>query len=322
MFDLLSRLDAHHSAVLGALPEGLFDLSDIATGRATLAALLGAMPAPDLPPEVAVADHAVPGIDGDPDVTVRTYTPDGLSASEPGVLWIHGGGMVLGEVAMDDFNCAAMALAHGVCVASVDYRLAPEHPYPAPLHDCFAALQWFASGGSGADVDPARIVIGGASAGGGLAAGVALMARDRGGPALAGQLLVYPMIDDTNTTQSSIDITDSRVWNRGANLAGWGAYLSGLDEGAEVPIYAAPSRAADLAGLPPAFINVGVHDMFLDEDIAYARALTADGVDVELRVYPQAFHGSNAMVADSPISMRWAEDQQAAMARLLRPDSA
>jgi acetyl esterase/lipase len=252
---------------------------------------------------------------------VRLYRPDGLSdaaAGAPALYWIHGGGMVLGSVAMNDLDCARWAADFGCLVASVEYRLAPEHPFPAPMNDCYAGLSWLASGAAELGVDPARIAIGGASAGGGLAAGLALMARDRGGPSICFQLLVYPMLDHRNDQPSTHGITDPRVWNRDANRAGWDAYLAGADRGAVSP-YASPAVAGDLAGLPPAYVNVGEFDLFLDEDVAYARALMSAGVPCELHVYPGAFHGSNSFVADSPLSQRWRADEDAALRAALFP---
>lgn len=316
MGDITGQLDEMHAAVVGFLPPTLMDLSDINVARAGLDELFAQMPAPDLPEGVTLSDHQVPGADGDPDVLVRVYTPANAQPGGPALFWMHGGGLVLLTVDADDFACASRAAALGVVVASVDYRLAPETPYPGPMNDCFAGLSWFAASADELGFDASRIVVGGASAGGCLAAGLAMMARDKGGPALAGQFLVFPMLDDRNETASSQAITDTRVWNRSANIAAWAAYLGGLD-GAEPPIYAVPARASDLSGLPPAFINIGAHDMFLDEDIVFARALMAAGVACELKVYPQAFHGSNAFVADHPDSIRWNADEHAALQRLL-----
>lgn len=317
--DLTTVLDADHRAVLDVLPPDLLDLSDIDRTRAGLAELLGAMPAPELPSTVTIEDVMVPGLDGDPDVQVRLYKPEGMAAGSPALYWIHGGGMVLGSVEMNDFDCAVRAADFGCLVASVEYRLAPEHPYPAPMHDCFAGLSWLAVSAGDLGVDTDRIAIGGASAGGGLAAGLALMARDRGGPAICFQLLVYPMLDHRNDQPSTRVITDPRVWNRDANRAGWDAYLGAIDR-SSVPPYASPAVAEDLSGLPPAHINVGQFDLFLDEDIAYAQSLLGAGVPCELHVYPGAFHGSNSFVADSPLSQRWLVEENAALRAGLFPD--
>lgn len=314
--DLTTRLDDHHLAVLNVLPPDLLDLSDIGRTRTGLDAMMAQMPAPELPADVAIEDVMVPGMDGDPEVMVRLYRPEGLAAGASALYWIHGGGMVLGSVAMNDLDCAMRAKAFGCLVASVEYRLAPEHPFPAPMNDCYAGLSWLAGAAGELGIDAGRIAIGGASAGGGLAAGLALMARDQGGPSITFQLLVFPMLDHTNTQPSTYAITDSRVWNRDANRAGWDAYLGDADRSAVSP-YASPAMASDLSGLPPAYINVGEFDMFLDEDIAYAQALMRAGVAVDLHVYPGAFHGSNGFVADAPVSIRWRADEDAALRRAL-----
>ena len=319
--DLASRLDPDHLAVLNALPPDLLDLSDIDRARTMIQQLTDGIPRPDMPADVTVEDVQVPGLDGDPDVLVRLYRPDGLPADAPVLYWIHGGGMVLGSVDMNDYDCAARASTLSCLVASVEYRLAPEHPFPAPMHDCYAGLSWVAGNAAQLGIDPGRVAIGGASAGGGLAAGLALMARDRGGPDICFQLLVYPMLDHRNETYSSQVITDSRVWNLTANRAGWDAYLGGpVSAGGEsgggaaaVSPYASPAVAEDLSGLPPAYISVGEFDMFLDEDVAYASALIRAGVAAELHVYPGAFHGSNGFVSESAISKRWQADEEVAL---------
>ncbi|MCP4227690.1 MAG: alpha/beta hydrolase [Actinomycetia bacterium] len=248
---LEDHLDDDHRAVLAALPTDLLDLSDIEVARARLAALFDMLPTPELPATVEISEVEADGIDGGPAVRLKLYQPSGRDPSAPALLWIHGGGMVLGNADQDDANCATMANDLGAVVVSVDYRLAPEHPYPAPLDDCYAGLLWLAGATQDLGVDPNRIGIGGASAGGGLAAGLALRARDSGGPAICYQHLIFPMLDDRNETPSSKVITDSRVWNREANRSGWDAYLGPLS-GDEVPIYAAPGRASNRSGLPRA----------------------------------------------------------------------
>lgn len=317
--DLSTRLDPAHLSVYNALPADLLDLSDIGRTRAGLAELLGAMPAPELPSGVAIDDVMVPGTGDDPEVLVRLYRPDGLEAGAPALYWIHGGGMVLGSVDMNDLECAQRAADFGCLVASVEYRLAPEHPFPAPMNDCYAGLSWLAAQAGELGIDADRIAIGGGSAGGGLAAGLAIMARDSGGPAICFQLLVYPMLDHRNDQPSTHAVTDPKVWNRDANRAGWDAYLGGPDSrpGGAVSPWASPAVATDLSGLPPAYINVGEFDLFLDEDIAYAQALMRAGVPCELRVYPGAFHGSNSFVSESALSKRWRADEDDALRRAL-----
>jgi acetyl esterase/lipase len=269
-------------------------------------------------PEVDVSDHVAPSTAGY-GVRVRVYARPERPARAAALLWIHGGGMVLGTIEGDDFMCKTWARDFGCVVASVEYRLAPEHQYPAHIDDCYAALQWLARHVVDFDIDAARIAIGGASAGGGLAAGTALLARDRGEVALSFQYLAYPMIDDRDDTASTHQITFPKVWNRVSNQHGWAAYLGGRVGGPDVPIYAAPARAtaAELRGLPPAYIDVGELDPFRDEDIAYAMRLLAAGVPCELHVTPGAFHGSEAGVPHASTSQRIRAYRRDALSRVL-----
>jgi acetyl esterase/lipase len=310
-------MDDDHRAVLAAIPTDFLDLTDIPKTRALFDETRREMRSGTVPHGMTIEDHYAPGPESAPDVLVRVYRPAGAEAAAPALFWIHGGGMVLGRVEHDDDLCAARAERLGAIVASVEYRLAPEHPFPAPVEDCYAGLRWLRRNADALGVDPSRIAIGGASAGGGLAAGCALLARDRGEVALCFQFLVYPMLDDRNETPSSFAITDPRLWSREANQLGWNAYLAGRAGGTDVSPYAAPARAQNLAGLPPAYINVGELDLFLDEDIGYAQALMRAGVPAELHVYPGAFHGSNMFVSRSPLSKRWRKDEWAALERAL-----
>jgi acetyl esterase/lipase len=316
--DLASRLDAQHMSVYRAMPDDLLAglAIDIPAARARSAALAAAVERPPWPERVSVEDRWAPNGDG-PDVLVRLYRPAHAASPAPALYWVHGGGLVMGSVAMDEDSCAAVADDLGIVVASVEYRLAPEHPYPAPLEDCYAGLRWLAAEADDLGLDRGRLAIGGASAGGGLAAGLALVARDRGEVGVCFQLLVYPMLDDRNVTPSSHAVVDPKVWNRDANTVGWNAYLAGGAGADDVAPYAAPARATDLAGLPPAYVNVGDLDLFVDEDIAYAQALMRAGVPVELHVYPGAFHGSNGFVSRSALSRRWTADERGALARAL-----
>ncbi|MGE3962194.1 MAG: alpha/beta hydrolase [Dehalococcoidia bacterium] len=319
--DIAAFLDAEHRPVFERIPTRELDTDDItgtvAAIRAAGAARLAAAP-PALPASVTIEDHLAPGRPGQPDVPVRLYRPAGASAAMAAFTWIHGGGMVGGTVAASDGYCAWIAEALGVLVASVEYRLAPEHPYPAPLDDCHAGIHWLFANAEELGVDRARIALGGGSAGAGLAAGLALRLRDEGELSLCYQHLVYPMLDDRNETASAHAILDSRVWNRTANSVGWNAYLSGRAGAPDIEPYAAPARATDLAGLPPTYICVGTLDLFLDEDIAYARALLAAGVPTELHVYPGAFHGSTGTVPHAALSRRWRADELASIERALK----
>ena len=194
-------------------------------------------------PEVTVTDHLVPGSNDNPDVRVRTYEPEGRASGSAAIFWIHGGGMVIGTLDGDDFMCKTWARDFECLVASVDYRLAPEHQYPAHIDDCYTGLQWFHTRLDDYRVDRSRLVIGGASAGGGLAAGTALLARDRGEVPLCFQYLVYPMIDDRDATASTHEVTTTKAWGRRSNQIGWRSYLGDRVGGDDVPLYAAPARA-------------------------------------------------------------------------------
>jgi acetyl esterase/lipase len=292
-------------ALLGFLPGGFNAIPDIVARRATVAQILASMPVPPNP-NVETEDRTVPGPDGDPDVTVRIYRPVGTSASTatlPGIYYIHGGGMVLGDVAGEDATASTLCEQVGAVVVSVEYRLAPEHPHPAPVEDCYAGLTWTAKNAAELGIDPTRLAVYGGSAGGGLALGTVLLARDRGGPALAFMMPIYPMIDDTNTTASSQEITDIGIWDRAGNIEAWSWYLGGKP----ADQYAAPTRATDLSGLPPAFIDVGTVDMFRDEDIAFATRLMQAGVPCELHVNPGSYHASEVFAPDAALSRRiWA----------------
>ena len=234
-------------------------------------------------------------------ITIRLHRPPLGGDSGPALLWIHGGGYVVGTAYQDDRLCARLARALGITVACADYRLAPEHPYPAGLEDCYTALQWLARLPA---VDPARIAIGGASAGGGLAAALAFLARDRGEITPVAQLLVYPMLDDRSVEHAHLDEIETRLWNRRSNRYGWSSYLGAAD-----PAVAVPARRTDLAGLPPAWIGVGTLDLFHDEDVAYAQRLQAAGVPCELQVVPGAFHGFDQIVARSAVAQQFFDHQ-------------
>lgn len=297
-----------------------FDASDlpgvVRLLRSRSAARQAAVARAPRPAGLATEDLEVPGPEGAPAVPVRVYrgTRTPLSGAAA-LLWIHGGGMVMGDLAQADGYCIDVADALGVVVVSVDYRVAPEHPFPAPLEDCYAALRWLAASAGTLGVDAERIAIGGSSAGAGLAAGLALLARDRGEVAVCHQHLIYPMLDDRNITASSHAIVDPRVWNRTSNLAGWDAYLAGRAGSDEVSPYAAPARATTLEGLPPAYICVGTLDLFMDEDIEYARRLVAAGVRTEFHLYPGVFHAAPTYIPQAAISRQWADDQREALAR-------
>lgn len=317
--DVMARLDRAHQSVMRATPPEFLDLTDIPATRRRFDDALAKMPKPPRPADLLITDHTAPGLGHGAagDVMVRVYCPSDLKTPAPVLYWVHGGGMVLGSVTQDDDYCIGLAERLQILVAAVEYRLAPEFPFPTPVEDCYSGLHWLHANASSLGVDPARIAIGGASAGGGLAAGLGLLTRDRGEVPLCFQFLVYPMLDDRNTTGASHAILDSRLWNRTANELGWAAYLAGQAGAADVSPYAAPARATDLSGLPPTYLNVGDLDLFVDEDVEYAARLRAAGVPCELHVYPGAFHGSNNSVSRSALSRRWKEDERAALTRAL-----
>ena len=232
---------------------------------------------------------------------VRTLVYEGPARPSPSgaVLWIHGGGYVMGVPEMSNDWCSRMARELGALVVNVDYRLAPEHPFPAGLDDCYAVLEWLHREADALGVDPARIAIAGASAGGGMAAALAQMAHDRGGPGVCFQLLEYPMLDDRTGTADPG--ADTLVWTSRSNGYAWRAYLGGIDRAgrtAEQP-WAVPARRADLAGLPPAWVGVGNIDLFHDEGVEYARRLREAGVPCELHVEPGMYHAADVLAPDS-----------------------
>lgn len=257
---------------------------------------------------VAACEHWAPGVEGAPDVRVRLYRPQGLTPRAPVVFHIHGGGFLFGTAELGDARNRAWAKALGAVLVSIDYRLAPEHPYPAALDDCYAVLRWLHADGSGLGIDADRIAIRGESAGGGLTAALCLLARDRGGPKIAFQLLIYPMLDDrTGTVGKANPFTGQFVWNAASNAFGWSSWLGRPAGSADVPPLAAPARAADLAGLPPTMIATAALDMFVDENLDYATRLIRAGVPTEVYVAPGAFHGFETMVPDAVVSRNFTE---------------
>jgi acetyl esterase/lipase len=265
---------------------------------------------------VTRTDYTVPGHQGDP-IEVTAFAREEHTGSGPAIIQLHGGGMVLGErFGGIDQPLNWVERFDAVCV-TVGYRLAPEHPDPFPVEDCYAALAWTAEHATQLGVDGARIVLAGNSAGGGLAAGVALLARDRGGPPLLGQMLHYPMLDDRNDTVSAHQIDGVGVWDRGSNETGWDALLGDRRRTDAVSIYAAPARATDLSGLPPAYIDCSTNEVFRDEDVAYASAIWAAGGLAELHVWPGGFHGMDLLAPTARLSTEMAAARDAWMARML-----
>ena len=231
---------------------------------------------------------------------MRLFTPE-TRKSDGALLWIHGGGYVLGVAKLDDDFCAQVARELGIVVASVEYRLAPRHPFPAPLEDCHAVWRWLQDNAAGLGIDPGKIAIGGLSAGGGLAAGLVQRVHDDPGQGPVAQWLLAPMIDDRTAARRDLDATEHFVWDNSFNWFGWQSYLGKEPGSPDLPEYASPARRASLAGLPPAWIGVGSIELFRDEDVDYARRLGAAGVDVTLEIVEGAPHGFEAWGANTQI---------------------
>ncbi|KES04946.1 alpha/beta hydrolase [Streptomyces toyocaensis] len=253
---------------------------------------------------IDVEERTVPGPAGAPDLDITVLRPRRRKAPVPGLYNIHGGGMISGHRHQDTPRLADLVEELGVVAVNVEYRLAPENPDPAPVEDCYAGVRWMSGNAAELGVDPRRIVVMGGSAGGGLSAGVALMARDRGAPFLAGQLLLCPMLDDGNTTVSSHQYDGSGTWQRAMNLLAWQALLGEKagDPTADVSAYAAPARASDLSGLPPAFVEAGSAELFRDEDVDYASRIWAAGGQAELHIWQGAFHGFDVFAPDHEVT--------------------
>jgi len=318
--DLTELLDAELKGpikmLLSQMPPMSFD--NLPAARAASKQMMAAMKT-QMPviPGVITKDRTIPGPKRSPDVTVRIYRPEKQLGSLPALLWIHGGGYMLGDIDQEDLTAKRFTLSGECVVVSVEYRLAPEHPYPAPLEDCYAALKWLSTHADELGIDCSRIAIGGASAGGGLAAGLALLARDRAEVKTIFQLLVYPMINDCNIAPASDVLPDTLLWTRESNLIGWRSYL-GCEPGREgISCYAAAYRVTELEGLPPGYITVGDLDLFAQEDIDYARRLIEAGVPTELHVYPGGCHAFDMLVPGADISKRFAADIHRALKRVL-----
>lgn len=289
------ELDAEVAALIAEVPIGTFDAESLPVIRSLN---LGAPV--ELSDAVRREDHVVRE---SPEVRVRVHRPVGVDGPLPCFYSIHGGGFVIGSYDMDDARFDAWCPKFGCVGVSVEYRLAPETTYPGAIEDCYAGLKWVHEHHEEIGVDPDRIGIGGVSAGGGLAAALALMARDRGEIPVRFQLLDCPMLDDRQETPSS-RLDGLEIWNRHSNTFGWQSYLGDLYGADDVPFYAAPARAPDLSGLPPALVCVGAADGFRDEDIIYAMRLNQAGVPAELHVFPGAPHGV-AIFTGTAIAQRY-----------------
>jgi acetyl esterase/lipase len=291
------------------------DIKDVAAARAGLDEMIASSSTSVDESSLEIESYDVAGHDGDPAVAVRVFRPRRATGAVPALLYIHGGGFVVGSIASEQENAATLASTLDIVVVSVEYRLAPEHPFPSALHDCFAALNWLCQRADELGVDLARVGVYGSSAGGGLAAALTLFCRDHGGPILCFQFLAMPVLDDRLETQSMRTFVDTPEWDRPSAELSWAYYLGSARSG-EVSPYAAPARAHDLRGLPPAYVSTMEFDPLRDEGILYALALLDAGVPVELHSYPGTFHGSTS-IKTAGVSRRIIDEQIHVLRRAL-----
>ncbi|WP_336883311.1 alpha/beta hydrolase [Rhodococcus globerulus] len=314
-------LDPELAAAIGELKEqGLapyhtFSIDELATFRAStsyrdraIATIDGAA--------VTREERLIPGTVGAPNLEISIVRPLVPVPSAPCIYFIHGGGMMMGSRYEGIESYLELIEKDGLVVVSVEYRLAPEHPDPAPVEDCYAGLAWVSEHAEELGIDPDRLLIAGGSAGGGLTAGVTLLARDRQGPHLVGSMLQCPMLDDRNQTVSSAQHEQAVIWDRETNRVGWTALLGERRGGPDVSPYAAPARASDLSGLPPTFLDAGTAEVFRDEAVDYASRIWAAGGDAELHIWPGGFHGYE-MVPNAALSRNTRESRERWIRRIL-----
>jgi acetyl esterase/lipase len=296
-------------------PAFSFGGADLAQVRAQMAAM--APPPADPGPDIKVYEAKAQGRDGAPDVRLVITAPAAAGQGRPGILHVHGGGYILGSAEMTAETDTRYAREFGAVVVSVDYRLAPDTPHPGPVEDCYAGLAWLSAQAEALGVDPGKIVVTGESAGGGLAAALVLLARERGEIRVAFQHLVFPMLDDRTVTHPDPSPYFGQfVWTPEANRFGWASLLNAEPGGPDISPFAAPARASDLVDLPPTFMICGALDLFLEEDLEYARRLMHAGVPTELHVYPGAPHGF-MFVPDAETTRTYVRDSMAALSKAL-----
>ncbi|MEU7815959.1 alpha/beta hydrolase fold domain-containing protein [Pseudonocardia sp. NPDC049154] len=312
-------IDPELAAVLAVTPDVPTTVTPAMLGPLREAVAAGAEPLAAIADRhgVTIRTVSVPRA-GAPDLELLVARPPDTAPAAPVLYWIHGGGVVLGDYRFGVDLPLAWAREFGVPVVSVDYRLAPADPDPAAVQDCYAGLVWTADHAAELGIDPAWIVLAGHSAGAGLAAGTALLARDRGGPRAAGQLLLCPMLDDRELTPAGRQLDGVGVWDRTANRTAWQARLGDRRGGPAVEVYSAPARATDLADLPPAFVDVGSVDTFRDEAVGYATGIWAAGGAAELHVWPGAYHCFEIYAPDAELSLAAASRRTDWLRRVLR----
>jgi acetyl esterase/lipase len=319
-------LDPELAEVLAGFPDGLDpgvnlrDMNVVRMLRSTLdllGVMGGSLPTDD---RVATEDRSISGPEAE--IPVRIYRPrTRAEVPRPALVFFHGGAFVIGDRFTEELRCLRYSAEAGCVVVSIDYRLAPEHPFPAGVDDCYAGLLWTVAHAAQLDIDPSRVGVGGSSAGGALAAAVALMARDRRGPALAVQILNYPVIDDRMRSASMRAFSATPLWTSGANADMWHHYLGDPDSRGDVSAYAAPGRAEDLSSLPSAYVLTAELDPLRDEGIEYATRLMEAGVPTELHTVAGACHGFDIVAAAGALGQRAIDEQVRALTRGLRATS-
>ncbi len=287
--------------LLQAIPGGFQAIADIEARRAAVRSILAAVTADIEPnPQVLVTNQTIPGrLDGD-QVAVRIYRPKDVIEPTAGLLYIHGGGMILGDLEGEHLTAEMLCAELGITIMSTDYRKAPEHRHPAQVHDCFAALTWMAEHADNLGIDQSRMGIYGGSAGGNLCLATAFMSLDHNGPELKFIMPIYPMLDASHSTSSNHEFTDIGIWDRSGNIEAWEWFLGGQEPDA----YASPKLREDLSGLPPLYTDVGELDLFRDEDIEFVSRLLTAGVPAECHVFPGAYHASETFAPSAALSQR------------------
>lgn len=282
--------------------------------------LISLLPTQKAPEDVSIKNIKIDNKDRNGKVRLRIYQPVNHANPAPTLIWMHGGGYIIGKPEMEDVICIQFVRELGISIVSVDYRLAPKYPFPAGLEDCYSALNWAKENANEWGFDTSRMAVGGTSAGGGLAAALAQLAYDRKEVSLVFQLLTYPMLDDRTVLRTDIDDSNSPTWSQKNNKFGWESYL-GKEYGAETPPkYAIPARRSDLSGLPKAWIGVGTLDIFFDEDTAYAQRLKETGIACDLEIVQDAFHGFDAFDHSLPMVQEFRRSQIAALRKHLVVD--
>lgn len=279
--------------------------------------LISLIPASKTPEDLNLQNIKIDNMGGNAKIRLRVYQPKNPAGSTPVLVWMHGGGYIFGKPEMEDAVCIQFVRELGISIVSVDYRLAPAHPFPAGLEDCYSALVWARDNAGSFGFDILRMAVGGTSAGGGLAAALAQLAHDRNEVSPVFQLLAYPMLDDRTALRTDIDDSLSPPWSQKNNRFGWQSYL-GKHHGADsMPDYAVPARREDLSGLPNAWIGVGTLDVFFDEDTAYAQRLRKAGVSCDLEIVEGAFHGFDVFDPSLPVVQHFRNSQIAALKKYL-----